>query len=78
MNKKEKADKELHLKEAKNLLLKLPTMENNIRGGSHPWKDIVKYRIQCVEEFIEYVKTEKTDHIKLEEDQPHTEIQHFK
>lgn len=76
--KKEKADKTLHLKGAKELLTSLPILEKNIRGGRHPWKDIIIYRIQCVEEFIEYLKTGKIDHIVVDHNQPQKEIQHFK
>jgi len=78
MNKKEKADKEHHLKDATQLLEDLPTMRRNIEGGTHPWKDVIKNRIQCVEEFIEYLNTGKTDHIKMQEDSPRKDIQHFK
>lgn len=78
MNKKDKEDKALHLKDAKALLASLPTMEKNIRGGRYPWKDIKEYRMQCVEEFIEYLKTGKTDHIIVDHSQPQKEIQHFK
>ena len=78
MNKKEKEDNTLHLKDTIKLLEELPTMPNNIRGGLHPWKEIVKYRMACVQEFIEYLKTGKTDHIKIQENLPVKDIQHFK
>jgi len=78
MNKKEKADKALHLKDATKLLADLPTMPRNISGGLHPWEDIIEYRIQCVEEFIEYLKTGKTDHIRIQRDLPTEDIEHFK
>ena len=78
MNKKEKADNALHLKDATKLLAELPTMPRNIGGGLHPWEDVVRFRIQCVEEFIEYLKTGKTTHIKIQEDLPTKDIEHFK
>ena len=78
MDKKDKEDKKLHLNEAKKLLAELPTLKNNTYGGRYPWEDVVKCRIQCVEEFIEYLKTGKTIHIKIQEDPPIKDIQHFK
>lgn len=78
MNKKEKEDNKRHLKDAKELLKSLPTSRRNIGGGRHPWKDIIKYRIQCVEEFIEHLKTGKIDHIIIDHSQSPKEIQHFK
>jgi len=78
MNKKEKEDNARHLRDATRLLAELPTMKNNVSGGMHPWAEIVAYRIICVEEFIEYLKTGKTDHIKVQNDLPTEDIEHFK
>ena len=78
MNKKEKEDNARHLKDATKLLAELPTMPRNISGGLHPWADIIPYRIICVEEFIEYLKTGKTDHIRIQKDLSTKTIEHFK
>jgi len=75
---REKQDKAQHIKDATKLLTSLPTLKRNISGGRSPWKEVIAYRIQCVDEFIEYLKTGKTDHIIIDHGQPQKEIQHFK
>ena len=53
-------------------------MKDNTDGGSHPWTDAIEFRIECVEEFIEWVNTGKLDHIKINQKQQKKEPQHFK
>ena len=74
----DKKDKEHHIKDARKLLVELPRMECNIDGSIYPWKEVVEFRTECTEEFIEWIKTEKLDHIKIHKAEPTKEIRHFK
>ena len=71
-------DKEHHLRDAKKLLTELPNAQCNIEGTIYKWKDIIQFRMECINEFMTWVTTEKLDHIIIDRSKLKPQVQHFK